>query len=48
MKSFMPVMMAAVLCAVPGGTAGAFEKDVISTSGRAIWKSPSSATVPSY
>lgn len=32
MKSFMPVMMAAVLCAVPGGTAGAFEKDVIPTS----------------
>ena len=28
----MPIMMAAVLCALPGGTADAFEKDIIPTS----------------
>jgi len=31
MNRCMPLMMAAVLCAVPAGTAGAFEKDVIPT-----------------
>ena len=31
MSRCMPLMMAAVLCALPAGTAGAFEKDVIPT-----------------